>query len=265
MTALTYADVEAARAIRNALDDLHALVPERLGTSGLEARELAVKIAGGTELTAAEIANLLRDLRGIQPTAEQLETLARREPIVVPQATLDYVQELYGTLGVDGVGARRRTRGCRRDRDRHAGRCGGVLRQARHDGRRGGSRATSTSGDPEAFEPATRAGETAFGLSHLLSDHHAELLDVPGSDGKSTGEPNPAVTRGLAKAVAPYLADMVGVPSEETGTHETGHWASGTRRCSTQCCRATSTLPGIRPPRRRRRSRRWSRCGRHPM
>ena len=103
MTALTYADVEAARAIRNALDDLHALVPERLGTSGLEARELAVKIAGGTELTAAEIANLLRDLCGIQPTAEQLETLARREPIVVSQATLDYVQELYGTLGVDGV------------------------------------------------------------------------------------------------------------------------------------------------------------------
>ncbi|MCK8670844.1 hypothetical protein M1M07_06900 [Rhodococcus sp. HM1] len=102
VTALTDADADAARAVRNALDALRALVPEQLGTSGLEARELAVKITGGAHLTAADIDNLLRDLRGIQPTAEQLEALARGEHIVMSQATLDYVRELYGTLGVDG-------------------------------------------------------------------------------------------------------------------------------------------------------------------
>ncbi|MGV9747361.1 hypothetical protein ACWDTG_20970 [Rhodococcus zopfii] len=67
VTALTEVDADAARAVRAALDELRVLVPERLGTSGLEARELAVKITGGAELTAAEIAALLRDLRGISP------------------------------------------------------------------------------------------------------------------------------------------------------------------------------------------------------
>ncbi|MGW0026264.1 TPR repeat region-containing protein [Rhodococcus sp. NPDC003383] len=370
VTALTDADAEAARAVRNALDALRALVPEQLGTSGLEARELAVKITGGEHLTAADIDNLLRDLRGIQPTAEQLEALARGEHIVMSQATLDYVRELYGTLGVDGFvklseqvsmegsaeGQRLLANGLAlasgpetgsggmpagvaeffdkpattgvvvgnppvfltavpdsglldrfaqsygvgdaalqqdnpinralleqvgelaaldpgprsaielRDAGsttfdgllEHLVAAGGrdqesvhemvvdpdsredrILPLLQHDWSDSGEPAvarmfewiaddaTATGDDPWAMERATRAGETAFGLSQLLSGHHAELLDVPGTDGKSIGELNPAVTQGLARAVAPYLADMVGVPGEETGTH--GYGALGFR------------------------------------
>ncbi|MFD6675277.1 hypothetical protein ACFWDA_13015 [Rhodococcus zopfii] len=89
------------------------------------------------------------------------------------------------------------------------------------------SDATAGDDDPVTIERATRAGEIAFGLSQLPAGHHADLLDVPGSEGKSIGELNPAVTQGLAQAVAPYLADIVGVPSEETGTH--GYGALGFR------------------------------------
>lgn len=370
VTALTDADAEAAQAVRNALDALRALVPDALGMSGLEARELAVKITGGTQLSAVDIDNLLRDLRGIQPTVEQLEALARGEQIVMSQATLDYVRELYGTLGVDGfvklseqLGTEGSADGQRllanglalaagpetglggmpagvaeffekpgttnvvvgnppvfltavpdsglldrfaqsygagdaalqqdnpinralleragelaaldpgprsaielRDAGsttfdgllEHLVAAGGrdqesvhemvvdpgsreerILPLLQHDWSDSGEPAvarmfewiaddaTATGDDPVSVERATRAGETAFGLSQLLSGHHAELLDVPGSDGKSIGELNPAVTQGLAKAVAPYLADMVGVPGEETGTH--GYGALGFR------------------------------------
>ena len=56
------------------------------------------------------------------------------------------------------------------------------------------SDATAGDDDPVTIERAMRAGETAFGLSQLLAGHHADLLDVPGSEGKSIGELNPAVT-----------------------------------------------------------------------
>ncbi|MFZ2528627.1 MAG: hypothetical protein WAX14_13400, partial [Rhodococcus sp. (in: high G+C Gram-positive bacteria)] len=369
ITALTAADAAAARSVLDALDELRAVADESIGTSGLEGRALATKIADGAELSPDDVDRLLRDLRGIQPSVEQLEALARGEQIAVPQATLDYVRELYGTLGVDGFvelseqlgdngsidGRRLLANGLalaagpgvvsgtgagtmpagvtaffdepatavratgnppvfytavpnagvldrfaqaygagdpalqqnnpiNRELLERAGLLAGIDPGPRSfievddagsttfdgllenlvdaGGRDHGSvhdlvvNPTTREGTmlpllqhdwPESDEPAvsrmfdwiaadaippdddhgageraTRAGETAFGLSQLLSARHAELLDVPGADGKSLGELNPAVTQGLARAVAPYLADMVGVPAEDTGTRGFG-------------------------------------------
>lgn len=371
VTGLTDADTHAARMVCEALAELTALVPDTIGTSGIEARELAVRITDGAALSPAEIDRVYRDLRGIQPSADQLAALARGEQIVVPQSTLDYMQELYGALGVDGfadlseqlarhgagdgqrllanglalaagphmVGAAESGTGglppgiaeffdspataarvtgnppvfytgipdaglldrfaqaygagdavLQQDNlinrallDRaglfagidpgphsfieledagsatfdgllgHLVEAGGrdqgsvhdmvvdadvredrILPLLQHDWSEFGEQSVTrmfdwiapdaivAGDDPAAVERATRAGETAFGLSRLLSERSDVVLDVPGAEGKSIGELNPVVTQGLAAAVAPYLADMVGVPESDTGTQGYG-------------------------------------------
>lgn len=368
---LVEVDEQAAQAIRNTLDELEALAPKSSGMSGIEARQLATRIANSAQLGDLAIDRLLNDLEGAQLNTEQRAALGRGENVVVSQGTLDYLQELYGTLDVEGFlelsdqlagsghpearawladglalavdprivsDAETDTGGLtpqiteflsgpattvdqgidppitvttvhnaglldrftqaygagdaalQQDNplnralieragelasvDRgpgadvalegagntsfdslveHLVETGGRDRRSVHDlmvdttardetilpllqydwSDTGdahvaemfswiGSDAVPDGDDPADLARATRAGETTFGLSQLLHEHHTDLLDLPNSDNKSIGEVNPTLTRSMATAVSPYLAEMVGVPGEDTGTHGFG-------------------------------------------
>lgn len=60
-----------------------------------------------------------------------------------------------------------------------------------------------------------RAAQTAHALAEYTSAHHTDLLNLPGIEGlgvegQSLGQVNPELTRDWARAMSPYLDDMVG-------------------------------------------------------
>ncbi|WP_225730484.1 MULTISPECIES: hypothetical protein [unclassified Nocardia] len=79
-------------------------------------------------------------------------------------------------------------------------------------------------GNPVSVDRATRAGEAAYGLSQLLSTTHSgangENLysSFMNHNGQSLGQLNPLIAQGMASGLAPYVGNMVGAPSELTGT-----------------------------------------------
>jgi len=376
---LVEVDEQAAQAIRNTLDELEALAPKSSGMSGIEARQLATRIANSAQLGDLAIDRLLNDLEGAQLNTEQRAALGRGENVVVSQGTLDYLQELYGTLDVEGFlelsdqlagsghpearawladglalavdprivsdaetdtggltpqiteflsgpattvdqgidppitvttvhnaglldrftqaygagdAALQQDNPLNRALIERAGELASVDRGPGADvalegagntsfdslvehlvetgGRdRGsvhdlmvdttardetilpllqydwsdtgdahvaemfswiGSDAVPDGDDPADLARATRAGETTFGLSQLLHEHHTDLLDLPNSDNKSIGEVNPTLTRSMATAVSPYLAEMVGFPAKTPAPTASACWVKRTSR-----------------------------------
>ncbi|NKY51690.1 TPR repeat region-containing protein [Nocardia vermiculata] len=96
------------------------------------------------------------------------------------------------------------------------------------DGAAAGSLMDWVSGDATNADPtrAEHAGEAAGALAELLSttktgggvNMYDTLLNMPGQENHSLGQVNPLVTRSIANSLAPYVGDIVGAPSEITGT-----------------------------------------------
>ncbi|UCZ60854.1 EspA/EspE family type VII secretion system effector [Mycolicibacterium phocaicum] len=66
-------------------------------------------------------------------------------------------------------------------------------------------------GDTAAHDSTGRAAQTAHALAQYMSDpdkHH--LLNLESAPGQSLGQVNPELTRDWARALSPYLDDMVG-------------------------------------------------------
>ncbi|WP_157576256.1 hypothetical protein [Mycobacterium sp. GA-2829] len=63
--------------------------------------------------------------------------------------------------------------------------------------------------DSSQLAVATRAGETTHAFAQYAADHRDQLLDIPGTGGKSLGEVSPDLTRALAAASVPYIDDML--------------------------------------------------------
>ncbi|MEV5649227.1 hypothetical protein AB0L57_13320 [Nocardia sp. NPDC052254] len=84
--------------------------------------------------------------------------------------------------------------------------------------------ADATSADSTRSE---HAGEAAGALAKLMSTTHAgngsnvydSLMNVPGHDNQSFGQVNPLAAQGVAAALSPFASDIVGTPSNITGTH----------------------------------------------
>lgn len=80
---------------------------------------------------------------------------------------------------------------------------------------------------PEQAAQATRAGQAMRALDDFMIAHHDELEKIdwhpgtdmwPGADPKPLGALNPELLRGLAEANAPYMANLVGAPEQDTHT-----------------------------------------------
>ncbi|WP_149361082.1 TPR repeat region-containing protein [Lolliginicoccus suaedae] len=66
------------------------------------------------------------------------------------------------------------------------------------------------------LDTAQRAGEAAFGLASAISsddsgingNNHNAFLNLPDRDGQSLGQHDPSMTRAIANALTPYIADI---------------------------------------------------------
>lgn len=76
--------------------------------------------------------------------------------------------------------------------------------------------ALPTAADPTQLAVATRAGETAHAFAQYVADNPGQLLNIPGTDGRSLGQVSPDLTRALAAASAPYIDDMLEKPRDGT-------------------------------------------------
>uniref|UniRef100_UPI003B8A712B TPR repeat region-containing protein n=1 Tax=Rhodococcus sp. TaxID=1831 RepID=UPI003B8A712B len=71
-----------------------------------------------------------------------------------------------------------------------------------------------------SVEQSEQAGRAATGLISLVTDgtsgQFESMMNLPGHDGRSLGEVNPALTQQIAQAVTPYLGDMARGPELQT-------------------------------------------------
>lgn len=71
-----------------------------------------------------------------------------------------------------------------------------------------------------SVDQSTQAGSAATGLISLITDSSSSrfesMMNLPGHDGRSLGEVNPALTQQIAQAVTPYLGDIAVAPELQT-------------------------------------------------
>lgn len=71
-----------------------------------------------------------------------------------------------------------------------------------------------------SVDQSTQAGRAATGLISLITDgtsgQFESMMNLPGHDGRSLGEVNPALTQQIAQAVTPYLGDIARGPELQT-------------------------------------------------
>ncbi|WP_433703432.1 hypothetical protein [Prescottella equi] len=77
-----------------------------------------------------------------------------------------------------------------------------------------------------SVDHSTQAGSAATGLISLITDSSSSrfesMMNLPGHDGRSLGEVNPALTQQIAQAVTPNLGDIAVAPELQTHGFDRG-------------------------------------------
>ncbi|MBD8505109.1 hypothetical protein HT102_01215 [Hoyosella sp. G463] len=97
-------DSRTARAINDITAVLREHAPEGEGLSAKQGREAGQLLGSERELTDSDLARIGQELRTAGLSAEQIRVLAEGGTVTdVPESTCEYLGELVGTAGLDGI------------------------------------------------------------------------------------------------------------------------------------------------------------------